>query len=172
MLFTSQLFVFYFLPIALLAYYLLPIRRNRILLIASYVFYGWWNPWHVLLLLLATLINFLGGRIIDRSPADRRPRAIALAVSLLLSLGMLGLFKYFAFLQENVNALLGLVGIEPWPLLSISLPPGISFFVFLGISYPISRYLEIAPPARSCLDFACFVALFPSSSPVPSCATT
>lgn len=161
MLFTSHLFIFYFLPAVLLAYYLLPGRRNLVLTAASYVFYGWADPRYVPLLLAATVINFIGGRIISRSAEGTRRRYRALLACLALSLGLLGFFKYFMFFQGNLNFVLDSLGLPALPVLSVTLPAGISFFTFLGISYPIALYLGIAPPVRSFLDFACFVALFP-----------
>ena len=70
MVFTSHIFVFYFLPLVLFGYYLLAGKRNAFLLGASYVFYGWWNPWFVLLMLFATAANYLCGRIIAETPSD------------------------------------------------------------------------------------------------------
>lgn len=161
MVFTSHIFVFYFLPLTLLAYYLLPGRRNLFLLFASYLFYGWWNPWFVGLMFFATAVNYACGRVIADNPGDEKRRKAALTASVVVSLSLLGFFKYFVFFQNNVNTMLAWMGTDALPVIQIILPVGISFFVFQALSYPIDVYRGDAPPARSLADFACFVALFP-----------
>lgn len=161
MVFTSHIFLFYFLPLTLAGYYLLPRGRNFFLLCASYVFYGWWNPWFSLLMLIATAVNYVCGGIIARAPADAARRKSALLVAIAASLGMLGFFKYFVFVQENANALILLFGGPNFSIYTVTLPIGISFFTFQSMTYAIDVYRGDAPPARSFSDFACFVALFP-----------
>jgi alginate O-acetyltransferase complex protein AlgI len=161
MVFTSQIFVFYFLPIVLAAYYLLPGRRNLLLLAASYVFYGWWNPRFVLLMLLVTAANHACGRVIAGSPDRPGRRKAALTASVVFSLGTLAFFKYFVFFQINLNGAIGFFGGRPLSVWQIVLPVGISFYVFQSLSYTIDVYRGQSPPVRSFLDFACFVALFP-----------
>ena len=161
MVFTSYIFVFYFLPIVLLVYYLLPAKRNLFLLAASYVFYGWWNPWFVVLMFFATAVNFVCGHIIADSPDGSRRRRGALIASVVISLSTLGFFKYFMFAQNNLNHMLEFFGAQALPVLQITLPVGISFFIFQSLSYSIDVYRRQSPPVRSFSDFACFVALFP-----------
>jgi len=161
MVFTSHVFVFYFLPLVLLGYYLLPRGRNFFLLCASYVFYGWWNPYFSFLMLFATAVNYWCGYLIARAPAGSPRRKQALVVSVLVSLGTLGFFKYFVFLQDNVNAVLTLLGGPAFNVFMVTLPVGISFYIFQSMTYAIDVYRGDAPPARSFFDFACFVALFP-----------
>ncbi|MBX3178170.1 MAG: MBOAT family protein [Candidatus Hydrogenedentes bacterium] len=161
MVFTSHSFVYYFLPLVLLGYYLLPGGRNLFLLAASYVFYGWWNPWFVGLMLIATAINHACGLVIAREPVASPRRRRALIASVVASLGLLGFFKYFMFAQGNFNALLSATGADPLPVLQITLPVGISFYIFQSLSYTIDVYRGDSPPVRSFTDFACFVALFP-----------
>lgn len=161
MVFTSQIFIFYFLPLVLLVYYLFPYRRNLLLLIASYIFYGWTNPWFVFLMLFATLVNYIGGQIISTSPPDHPRRNWALAISVAVSLSLLGFFKYFMFFQYNLNYMLTFFNTNNLPLLYIVLPIGISFFIFQSISYTVDVYRGDSPPVRDFIDFACFVALFP-----------
>ena len=93
MVFTSHIFVFYFLPLVLLAYYAVPWKRNLLLLFASYIFYGWWDPRFVALMFLATLANYVCGGIIARAPHGSRTRHAALVAAVAISLGMLGFFK-------------------------------------------------------------------------------
>ncbi len=161
MVFTSHVFIFYFLPIVLLIYYCVPVQRNLQLLIASYIFYGWWDPWFVLLMLLATVVNYVCGRVIAAAGENRRRATAALVVSVTASLGLLGFFKYFTFAQENLSRLLTALGAQPPSILQIALPIGISFYIFHNISYTVDVYRGVAPPVRSFRDFACFIALFP-----------
>ena len=161
MVFTSHIFLFYFLPTVLLIYYLLPGRRNEFLLLASYAFYGWWRPWFVGLMLAATLINYLAGQVITNSePRSPRARA-ALTLSVVGSLGLLGFFKYFMFAEENLNRLLAAFEIGSIPVVEVLLPVGISFYIFQSLSYTADVYRRVSPPVRSFCDFACYVSLFP-----------
>jgi len=161
MVFTTRIFVFYFLPLVLLIYYSLPGRRNLFLVAASYVFYGWYEPWFVLLMFAATVINYFCGLALARPGAGDRGRRLALAVSVVASLGLLGFFKYAVFAQNNVNRLVELLGQSALPVLQVALPAGISFYIFHCLSYTIDVYRRDAQPVRSFVDFACFVALFP-----------
>ncbi|MBP7934714.1 MAG: MBOAT family protein [Phycisphaerae bacterium] len=161
MVFTSHVFIFYFLPLVLLTYYALPFQRNLLLLSASYVFYGWWDPRFVLLMLFATVVNYLCGRAIAAAGPDRRKATVALAISVAASLSLLGFFKYFTFAEENLNRLLATFGAGSIPVWRIALPIGISFYIFHNISYTVDVYRGVAPPVRSFRDFACFIALFP-----------
>ncbi|HOW73223.1 MAG TPA: membrane-bound O-acyltransferase family protein, partial [Phycisphaerae bacterium] len=161
MVFTSHVFIFYFLPLVLLIYYALPFQRNLLLLAASYVFYGWWDPRFVLLMLFATVVNYICGRAIAAAGPDRPKATVALVISVAASLGLLGFFKYFTFAEENLNRLLTTFGAGSIPVWRIALPIGISFYIFHNISYTVDVYRGVAPPVRSFRDFACFIALFP-----------
>lgn len=162
MVFTSHVFIFYFLPAVLLIYYLLPAsRRNFFLLLASYAFYGWWQPWFMLLMVAVTIINHLSGRAMAASRDNPGRAKAALGVSVAANLVLLGFFKYCTFVEENVNRLWALFGTEALPVLQVALPVGISFYIFKSLSYSIDVYRGVSPPARSFWDFACFVSLFP-----------
>ena len=175
MVFTTYLFIFYFLPLVLLIYYALEglsrgmnasagtITRvlNALLVVASYVFYGWWNPWYILLMLAVTVVNYVCGRILGSPTASPRLRYGVVTVAIALSLSTLGFFKYFAFLETNLNHVLAWLGTDTVPVLEIALPLGISFYTFHALSYSVDVYRGKAPPARSFLDFACYIALFP-----------
>ena len=162
MVFTSHIFVYYLLPLLLLVYYNLPYRRRNVFLtLMSYAFYGWWDPRFMILMMTTTLVNFACGSVIahpDNGPAVRRG---ALAASVIVSLGLLGFFKYFMFLTHGVNEVLALAGHDLLPVLRVTLPIGISFYTFQALSYTIDVYRGDAPPARSFIDFACFVSMFP-----------
>jgi alginate O-acetyltransferase complex protein AlgI len=166
MVFTSYVFVFYFLPLVLAGYYALPPRsswRNAWLLIASYVFYGWWNPWFVLLMLFVTAVNYACGRFLTRPGATARQRWWGLAATVVISLGLLCFFKYWVFFQTNLNYVLGWFGQPGMRVWAVLLPIGISFYVFHALSYAVDVYRGTAPVARSFADFACYIALFPQS---------
>lgn len=161
MVFSSHIFIFYFLPAVLLVYYLLPARKNLFLLIVSYIFYGWTDPRLVILMFTTTLINYICGNIIHRAENDSRRRRTALAASIAASLALLGFFKYVGFVETNLNAVLGAFGAPLLPVLHVVLPAGISFYTFHCISYTVDIYRGEARPVRRLSDFACFVALYP-----------
>lgn len=162
MVFTTPLFLFLFLPLALAWVYGAPVRlRNAALTLVSYVFYGWWSPWFVALMGVSTLIDFGCGRWIGAPNASERARRAGVTVSVTSNLVLLGFFKYFVFLQENWNRLLEVFGASSLPVLQVVLPVGISFYTFQSMSYSIDIYRGQARPARSLVDFACYVALFP-----------
>ncbi len=162
MVFSSHLFLFYFLPAVLAVYYLLPERyRNAFLTLASYVFYGWWNPWFVLLMLGSTLVDYRCGQIVTTEGASSRHRKLAVAASVATNLSLLGFFKYWMFVAGNLNALFAGFGQGRLPVWEIVLPVGISFYTFQSMSYTIDLYRGHARPAASLLDFAAYVSLFP-----------
>jgi alginate O-acetyltransferase complex protein AlgI len=175
MVFTTHIFVFYFLPAVLLVYFALPLVMrmvnrdsqsiarvcNRWLLLMSYVFYGWWNPWFVLLMLFVTVVNFVCGQWMCRKGATPAQRRGWMIVAVAASLGTLAFFKYFVFFQTNLNHVLTQLGGEGVTVLHILLPVGISFYTFQALSYSVDVYRGDAPPARSLGDFACYIALFP-----------
>jgi D-alanyl-lipoteichoic acid acyltransferase DltB (MBOAT superfamily) len=161
LLFTELDFWIFFAAVSLL-YVLLPHRaQNRMLLVASYIFYGAWD-WRFLgLILLSTLVDYAVGLSMQTAATDKR-RNWLLSISLVVNLGMLGIFKYFGFFAESFQSLLSLLGYHPDPLvLSIVLPVGISFYTFQTLSYTIDIYRKEMAPTRDFFDFALFVAFFP-----------
>lgn len=162
MVFTSYIFLFYFLPLVLLGYYAIPFRfRNSFLTLAAYVFYGWHKPWFVLLMMYSTVVDYFAARVIAAPASSRRLRAWTLGGAIANNLLLLAVFKYGVFAQENTNALLQLLGAPTFQVLQITLPIGISFYTFQTISYTVDVYRGTAPPAKRLSDFTCFVALFP-----------
>lgn len=162
MVFTSHIFVFYFLPACLLIYYALPSRwRNVFITLASYVFYGWWKPWFVTLMLTSTVVDYVAARAMSVDGASKRRRKIALIASMCTNLGLLAVFKYAMLAQDSMNMLLDFVGAQTFETLQITLPIGISFYTFQTMSYTIDVYLGTASPVKRFTDFSCFVALFP-----------
>lgn len=176
MAFTSHIFLFYFLPAVLLLYHLIPRRwpaiRNFLLLAAGYVFYAWVNPWFAILLFGMTVVNYVLSRAVAAAGV-KRTRVLLTALAVAIDLGVLGFFKYIVFVEENLNSLLLLVGRDMLPVLRIALPVGISFYTFKVISYVVDVHRGQSPPARSLLDFACYVAFFPQllSGPIQRFAT-
>ena len=161
MIFTSLQFVEFFAVVYLL-YRVLPHRgQNWMLLIASYVFYGFWD-WRFLSLLWgSTLVDFFVGTYLGRENDPRKRRA-ALVLSLLFNFGMLGFFKYFNFFEDSLVVMAGWFG---WHLdavtLNVLLPIGISFYTFMTVSYVIDVYRRDIVPTTHLADFALFVAYFP-----------
>lgn len=162
MVFTTQIFVCYFLPLFLLVYYNLPYhRRNAWITLGSYIFYGWWEPWFAGLMLFTTILDYTWGRVITRPGATQGERKLAVVACVATNLCLLGFFKYYMFAAETFNALLGALGKEPVRVLQVILPIGISFYTFHSLTYVIDLYRGHAEPAKSFSGFAAFVALFP-----------
>jgi alginate O-acetyltransferase complex protein AlgI len=180
MVFSSQIFIFYFLPVVLAIYFALPFRaRNAAIALASYVFYGWANPTWALILFFGTSVDYVAGLVLAKlsklpdegglppiiGPDVPRTRAmkIVVAISVLTNLGMLAVFKYTGFVTENVNALSRLLGLGDTglPILHLVLPVGISFYTFKAMSYVIDVYRGHARPMRKFTDYMCFEAFFP-----------
>jgi D-alanyl-lipoteichoic acid acyltransferase DltB (MBOAT superfamily) len=151
-----------FLVIVLALYQVLPPRgQNRMLLAASYVFYGFWD-WRFLGLIVgSTIVDFAAAQGMQGSSSPRQRRAFLLG-SLVANLGILGTFKYYGFFARELDALLGALGVEASiPLLEVILPVGISFYTFQTLSYTIDVYRGQTRPTRDFLDFALYVAFFP-----------
>jgi alginate O-acetyltransferase complex protein AlgI len=162
MLFNSWSFILFFLGV-LLHYYIVPSWRSRkvVLLLASYIFYAAWNPPFVVLLWISTVVDWFVARGIYAARSRGRRRFL-LAVSLAVNLGLLGYFKYGAFLLDNF---LWLVQSFGWDLSlaapSIILPVGISFYTFQTLSYTLDVYRRHGVPSDSFLDYALYVTFFP-----------
>jgi alginate O-acetyltransferase complex protein AlgI len=162
MLFNSLTFVVFF-SVVLAGYWTLKswTARKNLLLVASYLFYGAWNPPFALLLFATTALDFfLGGKIAQaQAPAARKLWLIASVTS---NLSMLGFFKYGNFLLENLQWLLarGGVAYQP-PHLDVFLPIGISFYTFHSLSYTLDVYRRVCQPTKSLRDFALAVSFFP-----------
>ena len=139
MIFSSLLFLFRFLPAVLVLYYLAPRPlRNLVLLLCSLVFYAWGEPVYIILMIVSILVSYTGGILVDRfkTQGKRRAARAALLGSSVVSLSLLGFFKYADFLIGTVDSLTG-AGIN---LLKIALPIGISFYTFQTMSYTIDVY--------------------------------
>lgn len=189
MVFSSTLFLFYFLPVALLLYYAAPRRMKHLTLTAlSYFFYGWANPLFVVLLFASTVVDYICGLVIagqhartgpaafaqggtpsgeaaeEEGPGPSRTARLALAASICSNLSLLGFFKYFNFAVENYDAFIAWVGLSGLQLdvaFKVTLPLGISFYTFQSMSYTWDVYRRRAPAIWNFIDFACYVSMFP-----------
>jgi alginate O-acetyltransferase complex protein AlgI len=157
--FHSLSFVAFFIIVVAIYWPLNHRAQNIFLLGASYVFYGWVQPWFVLIMLASTTVDFWAGQRMEDEPAHKKRY---LGASLLVNLGMLGFFKYFNFFIENVHTALATLGISvSVPVLSLVLPAGISFYTFQALSYTIDVYKGEMHARRDPISFALFVAFFP-----------
>lgn len=158
MVFSSILFLFWFMPAAFGIYYLTPQRyRNASLFFISLLFYSWGEIRYFPVMMTVILINYVGGLLIGKWEHDRGKARLVLIIALIISLGFLVLFKYADFLITNVNDLFGI----HIPLLKLTLPLGISFYTFQIITYTVDVYRGTVKPARNFIDFGTFVVLFP-----------
>lgn len=157
MVFSSTLFLFWFLPVVLIGYYLCGKNaKNYWLLLASLFFYSWGEPKYVLLMFTLIVINYICGLLLARDH-----NRYLLCATVIFNLGILGYFKYFNFLMETVNAVLSLIGGQTVSLNQIALPIGISFFTFQIMSYVIDVYRGTVPPQKSLAKLALYISLFP-----------
>lgn len=158
MVFSSLVFLFAYLPITLLAYYLVPRQgRNIFLFIVNLIFYGWGEPKLVLLMVFNIFFNYIGGWLVDKYRADAKKKKLFLILTCVLDIGILAVFKYTGMITETLN-MLPFLNI---PELQISLPIGISFYTFQTMSYVIDVYRDDAPVSKNFVNFGTYVALFP-----------
>lgn len=152
MVFSSLIFIFYYLTITLALYFLCPLRwRNLFLLIANLIFYGWGEPVYVSIMLLSTMIDYVHGALIEKYRHNDRLARGFVASSVIFNLGILFFFKYWDFFA-------GMLGL---PLLGLRLPLGISFYTFQTMSYSIDVYRQQAERQKSLVAFGTYVTLFP-----------
>ncbi len=171
MVFSSNIFLFAFLPLTLLFYFLLPKNlarknfHNSVLLIASLVFYAWGEAQYLLLLVISITANYFFGIWIENAKAAigqlflRRKAVLLYAV--VCNLALLGYFKYANFLVENLNAILANFSDYRIALSKVHLPIGISFFTFHAISYLVDIYRQKCHAQRNFFDLALYIAFFP-----------
>ncbi len=161
MVFNSLTFLV-FLVLVLLLYYRLGHRgQNWMLLIASYVFYGWWDYRFLALLVFTTLFDYFCALWIENESRPKR-RRLLLASSMTVNLGVLCIFKYFNFFAQSLQDAFAPFGITlSFPMLHVVLPLGISFYTFLSMSYTIDVYRRELNPTRNPIDFMLYVAFFP-----------
>jgi alginate O-acetyltransferase complex protein AlgI len=158
MVFSGLIFLFFFLPITLLAYYISGKKlKNLILLISGLVFYAWGEPIYVLIMILSAAIDYLAGRFLDKYDNNEKLRRVFLLVSVVMNLGLLAVFKYSSFFIGIVNDLT----IFDIPDPKLPLPIGISFYTFQSMSYTIDLYRRNIKVQKNFASFLCYVTLFP-----------
>lgn len=159
MVFSSALFLVFFLPLFLLVYFITPRKwKNHVALTGSVVFYTWGAPVFSLLLLLSGALDYLiSGSIVNGSSQARRWLALGVGYNVLT----LFIFKYFNFFTENAAAVAKALGLGFPHYMEVALPIGISFFTFQKISYLVDVYRGDTPPAKKLIDYWLFVFLFP-----------
>ena len=164
MLFNSFEFLV-FLPIVFMLYWFVFRGRrwqNLLVVTASYVFYGWWD-WRFLLLIALTSVCVYGsGLLLEHYEGRRRRQQIVCAVNIVLNLGILGVFKYYNFFVENLDALFGVMGYHlDWVTMIVILPVGISFYTFQALSYTIDVYQKRLPATHDIIEFLAYISFFP-----------
>ena len=161
MLFNSFEFLIFF-AVVFTLYCALNMRwQNRMLLSASYIFYGWVEPRFVVLMALTTIFDYFSGIKIDEATSHAVKKRW-LTVSIMLNLCLLGTFKYFGFCSENLRAIFHAFGLQAnWGVIELMLPAGISFYTFHEISYVTDIYRGHIKAARNFEDFAVFISFFP-----------
>jgi alginate O-acetyltransferase complex protein AlgI len=166
MIFSSNIFLFFFLPIFLIAYFVTPQKfRNYTLLLFSIVFYAYGAPDFVFLLVGECIINYYlvkaMGRCTDSVHTVSTKKKWLCALSIIMALGLLLYFKYANFFMENLNTILGWANHEPIGWMKVALPIGISFFTFQSITYTIDVYRGTTPPCQKLTDYVLYIMMFP-----------
>jgi len=164
MLFNSISFAV-FLPIVFSLYWLIPREKRKIqnllLLISSYVFYGWWDYRFLFLLFFSTFLDYFSALKID-SEKNKSTKKTWLFISVFINVGFLGFFKYYNFFADNFITVLNSFGFKAdiWTI-KLILPVGISFYTFHGLSYVFDVYNQKIKPRKDFIDYALFVSFFP-----------
>ena len=157
MVFSSLIFIFFFLPIFLLVYYVSPKKiKNFVLMIFSLIFYAWGETKYIFLLVLVSLINFICALLINRRRKKGKKEKIILILTVIFNIGILGCFKYLGFITDNLNNIGFNLSIP-----DLALPLGISFFVFQGMSYVIDVYRKDIKVEKNFIDFMTYISMFP-----------
>jgi alginate O-acetyltransferase complex protein AlgI len=162
--FASPVFLWYFMPATLIAYWLLPRNwRNGLVAVVSLVFYTWGAGPYTFLLLSAIAVNFAAGIIIDADRFAERPgvRRAVLWTAVVWDLGILAIWKYAGFASQQVDALSNALGLGHTPVVQLALPIGISFFTFHHLSYVVDVYRHSRPAQKSPVQFITYIAMFP-----------
>ena len=171
MAFSELRFVFLFLPLALLLHKLMPLKlKNLVLTLLSLLFFAWGSTKYMVLMILLIVFNYFSGLLIEarKEEQDQKAARSTLIVTVVLDLLLLGFFKYWGFVLENVNAILR----TNFSTQVTSTPMGVSFFTFSLLSYLFDVYRDKAPMDKNFLNFTLFVTFFPKlvSGPIISYA--
>lgn len=161
MVFSSIVFICYFLPLFLLAYWLAPKPlKNPLILAASIFFYAWAAPKFIFVILGTTIIDFILVRKMDAS-RSKMTKKLMLVISLSLNIGMLFYFKYSNFFVEQVNVVLSNIGVGQIKWVELILPIGISFYTFETVTYVVDVYRGHHKPLKKFWDYQLYIILFP-----------
>lgn len=159
MVFSSPVFLFGFLPLALLLYYFSPrVLKNLTLLSCSLVFYSWGEVFYILVMLASIIANYFIGRLISKNHENGK---LWVSVGVGINLALLVSFKYANFVTDNINIILSQANIPTIDLDPVHLPLGISFFTFQAISYIVDVYRKEVPCQRNLLNLSLYISLFP-----------
>ena len=159
MYFSSLLFLFLYLPIALGGYYILPRKcRNFFLLVVNMIFYGWGEPVFILIMIVSIMVNYIFAILIEKYRDNKGLSKLFLIIASIISLGLLGAFKYLGFLTDILRAL---PIFSAMPKITLALPIGISFYTFQTLSYTIDVYRNDVPAQKNIVDFGTYVSFFP-----------
>ena len=161
MVFSSNVFLLYFMPIFFLVYFILPKKiRNYILLIASLFFYAWGAPEFIIQLIVSTILNFYLVKWMCKTE-KMGLRKLLCGLSIAIPIGLLLFYKYGNFTMENLNVVLGWMGFENLTWTKILLPIGISFFSFQSVTYTLDTYRGVNKPMERLSDFMLYITMFP-----------
>ena len=161
MVFSSNIFLLYFMPAFFLVYFLMPPKtRNYVLLLASLIFYAWGAPEFIIQLIVSLIANFFIVRWMCKTEKTSAKKWLC-ALSIVISLGLLFFYKYGNFTMQNLNALLGLTGHAPLSWKRIMLPIGISFFSFQSVTYTLDTYRGVNQPMKKLSDYMLYITMFP-----------
>ena len=159
MVFSSNEFLFLYLPLSLILYFCVPLSmRNLVLFLVSLVFYGWEKPVYLFIMLFVIVINYAFGYLIGAAGDDEKKRKNMLTMGVIINIAVLGFFKYADFLLENLALVPFLNFIEP---IGVELPIGISFYTFQSMSYIVDVYRGTSLVQRKFVNFGAYVSMFP-----------
>lgn len=158
MVFSSLVFLYFFLPIVMILYFVLPQKmRNLLILVSGLFFYAWGEPKYLIIMILSTAIDYTAGRLIDKYDSSPQKRTVFLLVSVIMNIGLLAVFKYSSFIITTVNSIFGTSIPDP----QLPLPIGISFYTFQSMSYTIDLYMRNIKVQKNFISFTAYVTLFP-----------
>ena len=164
MLFNSFEFML-FLPVVFLLYWFVFRERrwqNLLVVVASYVFYGWWDWRFLLLIMFTSACSFASGLLIERCEGRRLAQRMVSAANIVVNIAVLGVFKYYNFFAENLAGILEVMGFRlDWVSVNIILPVGISFYTFQALSYSIDVYQKKLPATHDVVEFFAYICFFP-----------
>lgn len=161
MIFSSTLFLLYFLPVFLFFYHIVHEKlKNYVILLASIIFYAWGAPKFVFVILGSTISTFYFVHLISKTEIKRK-KNILLFISVFINLGLLLYFKYANFFVDNVNSIVSSLGLKPMKWIEVALPIGISFYTFQTITYILDVYRKVHRPLDKLTDYMLYIMAFP-----------